>query len=84
MERIDGTHCYGGYRYMKKISLLFSAGCLGALVNSLVLWQLGQLGVIRVIQVAMNPARTPQWLYPRIVWGGIWGIVVIIFYRFAP
>jgi hypothetical protein len=26
----------------------------------------------------MAPALTKTWLYPRIVWGGIWGVVLLL------
>lgn len=60
---------------MKKILLCFAAGCLGGLVNSLVVWQGGELGIARWAGVAMAPALGARWLYPRIVWGGIWGLL---------
>jgi hypothetical protein len=60
---------------MKNLLICFSAGCLGALINSLVAWQFGEQGITRWIGVSMAPALTPAWLYPRIVWGGIWGLM---------
>jgi hypothetical protein len=58
---------------MKRVLIFFGAGCLGALVNSVVLWLLGDLGITRSLGVSISPAFTPGWLYPRIVWGGLWG-----------
>ena len=63
---------------MKKLMLFFSAGCIGALVNSLVIWQFGQLGINQVLQVAIAPHLSSHWLYPRIVWGGLWGLLFIL------
>lgn len=63
---------------MKKILVCFSAGCLGALANSLVVWQVGELGIVRWAGVSIAPALTAGWLYPRIVWGGIWGLLFIL------
>jgi hypothetical protein len=63
---------------MKNLLICFSAGCLGALINSLVAWQFGEQGITRWIGVSMAPALTPAWLYPRIVWGGIWGLMFIV------
>ncbi|MGD9310945.1 MAG: hypothetical protein PVG51_17510, partial [Desulfosarcina sp.] len=62
---------------MKKLLVCFSAGCLGALANSLVLWQFGELGLARLFGVAMAPSLSAGWLYPRIVWGGIWGLLFV-------
>ncbi len=63
---------------MKTVLVCFSAGCLGALANSLVAWQLGELGVARWAGVAIEPSLTPGWLYQRIVWGGIWGLLFLL------
>ena len=28
--------------------------------------------------MSLSPALTPNWLYPRIVWGGIWGLLFVL------
>lgn len=63
---------------MKKLLVCFSAGCLGALANSLVVWQFGELGIARWAGVAIAPSLSAAWLYPRIVWGGIWGLLFVL------
>jgi len=63
---------------MKKLLICFGAGCLGALANSLVVWQAGALGLAGWAGVGLAPALTPDWLYPRIVWGGIWGLAFVL------
>lgn len=63
---------------MKKLLISFSAGCLGALANSLVVWQLGELGLARWAGVSLTPSLNPGWLYPRIVWGGLWGLLFVL------
>jgi hypothetical protein len=63
---------------MKNLLIFFSAGCLGALANSLAVWQFGQLGITALFDVSIAPSLTPGWLYPRIVWGGIWGLLFIL------
>jgi hypothetical protein len=60
-----------------KISLVFCSGCLGGLINSLVLWLFGQARITEHFGVKLAPALSPQWLYPRIVWGGIWGFLFL-------
>jgi len=60
---------------MKKALIFFAAGCAGAMANSVALWALGEWGITRAAGIAIAPALTANWLYPRIVWGGIWGIV---------
>ena len=63
---------------MKNLFVYFAAGCVGALANSLVVWFFGDIGVTKTLGVAIAPALTPDWLYPRIVWGGIWGLLFIL------
>ena len=63
---------------MKTLLICFAAGCLGALANSLAVWQVGELGIARWAGVLIAPKLTPGWLYPRIVWGGIWGLLFIL------
>ncbi|MFW5936631.1 MAG: hypothetical protein ACOCS6_01085 [Desulfosalsimonas sp.] len=63
---------------MNKLFVFFTAGCIGALANSLVVWFFGDIGITKMAGVAIAPALTLQWLYPRIVWGGIWALLFIL------
>ncbi|MBI4775261.1 MAG: hypothetical protein HY788_14015 [Deltaproteobacteria bacterium] len=65
-------------RFARDFSLAFSAGGVGALVNSVVAWSFGSLGVTAALGVKMAPALTRTWLYPRIVWGGLWGLMLLL------
>jgi len=56
------------------LAACFAAGTLGALANSLVLWLCGQWGVTALAGVDLAPPLTAAWLYPRLVWGGLWGL----------
>lgn len=62
----------------RSLSLYFSAGALGGLANSVVVWGVGRLGVAHSLGVAIAPALTPGWLYPRIVWGGLLGALFLL------
>jgi len=62
----------------RDLSLSFAAGALGGLVNSLALWAVGQLGLTAALGVKIAPALTPAWLYPRLVWGGLWGFLLLL------
>jgi hypothetical protein len=64
--------------FFKNLTMVFSAGCLGGLVNSLALWLSGSKGITAQLGVKLAPALTAQWLYPRVVWGGIWGVLFIL------
>jgi hypothetical protein len=55
---------------MRNLSLVFVAGCWGALWNSLAVWLGGYLGIA--------PALNPAFLYPRLVWGGLWGLLFLV------
>jgi hypothetical protein len=62
----------------KNALICFSAGCLGALVNSLVVWLCGYYGLNQDLGVAIAPSLSKFWLYPRIVWGGLWGLLFVL------
>jgi hypothetical protein len=64
--------------FWRRLTLAFAAGCMGGLVNSLALWLFGRAGIPAELGVKLAPALTPQWLYPRLVWGGIWGFLFVL------
>ena len=61
-----------------KLSMVFAAGCLGGLANSLAVWLSGLYGINAAIGVKIAPQLSAAWLYPRIVWGGIWGFLFLL------
>ena len=65
-------------RLSKRLSLVFASGCVGGLLNSVVLWLLGSKGITGKLGVNIAPDLTPEWLYPRLVWGGIWGVLFLL------
>jgi hypothetical protein len=64
-------------KFSQKISLAFAAGCVGGLLNSLVLWFFGAQGINQFLGVQLAPSLTPAFLYPRLVWGGLWGLLFL-------
>ncbi|MGD2095930.1 MAG: hypothetical protein PVG35_00025 [Desulfobacterales bacterium] len=62
----------------RKLSLVFAAGVLGGLINSLAVWGAGELGITAAAGVKIAPKLSAGWLYPRLVWGGIWGILFLL------
>ncbi|MBI4041893.1 MAG: hypothetical protein HY391_00290 [Deltaproteobacteria bacterium] len=60
------------------ISITFAAGCVGGLANSIFVWGMGKSGVSKLMRVQIAPSWTKQWLYPRIVWGGLWGFLFLL------
>ncbi|HIK17020.1 MAG TPA: hypothetical protein IGS53_17275 [Leptolyngbyaceae cyanobacterium M33_DOE_097] len=63
---------------MRQASIAFSAGAFGGLVNSLTVWLFGLIGITPLFGVKIAPALTPAWLYPRLVWGGLWGLLFLL------
>jgi hypothetical protein len=62
----------------RKLSMVFGAGCLGGLVNSLAVWLCGMYGITAALGVKIAPQLSAAWLYPRIVWGGLWGFLFLL------
>lgn len=65
-------------RFLAKMSLVFASGCLGGLINSFAVWFVGKKGIASALGVRIAPQWHPAWLYPRIVWGGIWGALFLL------
>ena len=63
---------------VRNVSLVFAAGVLGALLNSLAVWAFGEFGISAALGVKIAPTLTPAFLYPRLVWGGIWGVLFLL------
>jgi hypothetical protein len=63
---------------MRNLSLVFAAGCWGGLLNSLAVWLFGLLGITQALGVQIAPSLTPAFLYPRLVWGGLWGFLFLV------
>ena len=63
---------------LRRIGLTFFAGALGGVVNSLFVWGFGELGLNAKAGVNLAPPLTKEWLYPRIVWGGLWGFLFLL------
>ena len=63
---------------MRNLSLIFVAGCWGALLNTLAIWLFGLLGIAQALGVQIAPSLTPAFLYPRLVWGGLWGFLFLV------
>lgn len=61
-------------------SITFAAGCVGGLANSLAVWGMGKLGITKAMGVSITPDWSPAWLYPRLVWGGLWGFLFMLPY----
>jgi len=58
-------------------SICFAGGVFGGLVNSVFLWMAGAYGWTAALDVALAPQWTLAWLYPRLIWGGLWGLLFL-------
>lgn len=66
------------------VSVCFFGGVFGALVNSLFVWGMGISGLNELVGIQITPGLSWSWMRPRLVWGGIWGLLFIPFiYRTA-
>jgi hypothetical protein len=76
---LSGEHYVEGQVNMRdlvgRLSVGFAAGCLGALVNSWLICYLGQRGIPQLFGVTLAPKWSLAFLYPRLVWGGLWGLL---------
>lgn len=61
-----------------RLSTTYASGTVGAIVNSLAVWLFGMLGITALLSVKIAPALTVAWLYPRLVWGGLWAFLFLI------
>lgn len=63
---------------IRKISGAFTGGALGALLDSFNIWWLGVSGVSDRIGIGMKPAFAAPWVYKRMIWGGIWMLLLLL------
>jgi hypothetical protein len=65
-------------QFLDRASMSFAAGAFGGLVNSLAVWAAGAYHLAARLGIEIAPALTANWLYPRIVWGGLWGFLFML------
>lgn len=65
-------------RLFIRISSAFTGGAIGGLVSSYVLYFAGANGITHAMNVQLAPSLTTAWLFPRIIWGGFWGLVFLL------
>ncbi|MGL6159736.1 hypothetical protein [Microbulbifer sp.] len=67
--------------FLRNLSLCFAAGCFGGLCYALGLWAMGHHGFTHWVGVDIAPRLSNAYLYQRIVWGGICGLVFLLPWR---
>lgn len=63
---------------IRKLSGAFTGGALGALLDSFNIWLIGVIGISDIIGITMKPEFTAPWAYKRMVWGGIWMLLLLL------
>lgn len=61
-----------------RLSGSFTGGAIGGLVDSINIVVLGKLGITGLLGISMAPEFTAPWLYQRMIWGGIWMLLLIL------
>ena len=65
-------------RIMRQLSLVYAGGCVGGLLNAIVIWLFGLYGITTAVGVKIAPELDPGFLYHQVIWGGIWGALFLI------
>lgn len=60
------------------LCVCFCAGLLGALFSCLATWLGVRLGLPPLEGATMSTQWSLAWLYPRLIWGGLWGLAYFI------
>ena len=62
----------------RRISIVFSAGALGVLLNALLFWLFGMVGITALVGMHAPIKWDPQHIYWGVTWGGIWGAMFLL------
>ena len=65
-------------QFLDRASMSFAAGAFGSLIASLAVWAAGAYHLTARLGIDIAPSLTPNWLYPRIVWGRAWGFLFML------
>ena len=63
---------------IRNVSLAFTGGAIGAFIDSFNIWFMGQSGISDLIGISMQPEFAAPWVYKRMIWGGIWMLLLLI------
>jgi hypothetical protein len=63
---------------IRNVSGAFTGGALGALLDSFNIWLMGVVGISDFIGITMKPAFTAPWAYKRMIWGGLWMLLLLL------
>jgi len=63
---------------LARLSICFAGGCVGGVANSLAILGAGAAQITTRLGVHLAPTFTYEWLYRRVVWGGLWGVLLLL------
>jgi hypothetical protein len=63
---------------LRKLSGAFTGGVLGGLLDSFNIWAMGIVGISDLIGIGMKPEFTAPWVYQRMIWGGLWMLLLLL------
>lgn len=63
---------------MKNTLVVMAAGALGAAIMCVAMWLATRYGLMSSLNVAISGSVSPAWMYPRIVQGGLWGLLFLL------
>jgi hypothetical protein len=63
---------------MADLSLAFTAGAVGGVLNGLIVWLFGLIGITAAFGVQIAPALTSAFIYQKVAWGGLWGLIFLL------
>lgn len=63
---------------LRLVSLVFAGGALGGLANAFALWGAVKAAVLLKGHTFLSPSLPENWIYARIVWGGVWGLIFLL------
>lgn len=62
----------------RNLTLAFGCGAFGVLVIFAVLFVVTKAGLGTTLGLPSVPQKMPEFLYSRLVWGGIWGFLLVL------
>lgn len=63
---------------IRKISGGWTGGVIGTFAAAGAVWLAGRLGFASFLGINLAPKLTPAWMYPRLAWGGAWGLLFLL------
>ncbi len=63
---------------LRRLAVTYFGGAVAAVVSSVLLCLAARAELLSLVDVRINPPLTMDWLEPRIVWGGIFGLAYTV------